>query len=131
MPDIKTKETIKDIKVLDKSANLAARMREACVRTKDIAPKGRSEQTDPVNDAEKGAENITYESGHIVFGAAQMARRKQAAKRRKQQKQEVQRSERQEAYHAYAQEEPSFTQATPAPSSGAQVEPVYSALVMV
>lgn len=29
MPDIKTKESIKDIKVLDKSASLAARMREA------------------------------------------------------------------------------------------------------
>ena len=72
MPDIKTKETIKDIKVLDKSANLAARMRETYVRTKAIAPKERSEQTDPVNDAEKGAESITYESGHIVFGAAQM-----------------------------------------------------------
>ena len=27
MPDIKTKETIKDIKALDKSANFAARLR--------------------------------------------------------------------------------------------------------
>lgn len=124
MPDIKTKETIKDIKVLDKSANLAARMREAYIRTKDIAPKERSEQTDPVNDAEKGAENITYESGHIVFGAAQMAHRKQAAKRREQKQQEVQRYERQEPYHAYAQEESIYTQTTPAPSPGAQAMPV-------
>lgn len=122
MPDIKTKETFKDIKVLDKSANLAARMREAYIRTKDIAAKERSDQTDPVNDAEKGAENITYKSGHIVFGAAQVARRKQAAKHRERKQQEVQRSERQEPYYAYAQEEPIYMHATPAPSS-AQMEP--------
>lgn len=124
MLDIKTKETIKDIKVLDKSANLAARMREAYVRTKDIAPKDRSEQTDSVNDAEKGAESITYESGHIVFGAAQLAHRKHAAKRRGQKQQEVQRSERQEVYHAYAQEKTIFTQAIPDLSPETQMEPV-------
>ena len=42
MPDIKTKETIKDIKVLDKSANLAARMREAWIESEV-----RRKRTDP------------------------------------------------------------------------------------
>lgn len=37
MPNIKTKTTVKDIKVLDKGAELSKNMKNAFVRTKDKA----------------------------------------------------------------------------------------------
>lgn len=66
---IKTKTTVKDIKVLDKSAVAAQRMKEAYIRTKDKAEHGLyAEDGSPGEYASdrvsSGVENVTYEAVH-------------------------------------------------------------------
>jgi len=69
MKDIKTRETVKDIRTLDRSANMAGRMKNACVRTKEQAEQTqRTESDSPVGYAEdrttEKAQDITREVVH-------------------------------------------------------------------
>lgn len=76
MPKIKTRDTVKDIKALDKSAIAAERMKDAFVHTKEKAEHGYySEEGSP---GEYAADNITHaadratdESAHALNKAGQ------------------------------------------------------------
>ena len=69
MSKIKLRETVKDIKVLDKSQVAAEKMKDAFVRTKDKAEHGYySDGNSPSeyasDNVSNGVENITREAGH-------------------------------------------------------------------
>jgi hypothetical protein len=71
MGDIKTKNTLKDIKVLDKSIDTSARMKNAFIRTKD--EEQHSQQVDhnspskyATDSTTCGAENVAYKTGNQV-----------------------------------------------------------------
>jgi hypothetical protein len=66
---IKAREIVKDIKVLDKSVNVADKMKNAFIRTKDEAQHTQqSEHISPSeyanNNTTRGAKDTAYEAGH-------------------------------------------------------------------
>jgi hypothetical protein len=68
---IKTREIVKDIKMIDKAGNVADKMKNAYIRTKDEAQHTQqSEHSSPsdyaTDKATHGAENAVYETGHHV-----------------------------------------------------------------
>jgi hypothetical protein len=68
---IKTRESIKDIKVLDKSSNIADKMKNAYIRTKDEAQQTqKSEHNSPseyaTDNVDRGVEKAIYGTGHQV-----------------------------------------------------------------
>ena len=69
MPDIKTREIVKDVKVIDKAAVAGERMRSAFVRTKDQAENlmddGQASPSEYAEDKIRYAvEDTTREVGH-------------------------------------------------------------------
>ena len=71
MPEIKTRETVKDIKILDKAAVAGERMKHAFVRSKDTAQNLMDDgQVSPSEYAEDkikyAAEDVTYDTGHAI-----------------------------------------------------------------
>ena len=71
MPDIKTKDTVRDIKVIDKSAIAKESMKRAAIRAKDTAENLSDDgQVSPYEYAEDNikymAENTVDDAGHIV-----------------------------------------------------------------
>ena len=71
MPDIKTKDTVRDIKVIDKSAIAKESMKRAAIRAKDTAENLSDDgQVSPSEYAEDNikymAENTVDDAGHIV-----------------------------------------------------------------
>jgi hypothetical protein len=78
MPEIKTREKVKDIKVLDKAAVAGERMKQAFVRSKDQAENLLDDgQVSPSEYAEDkiryAAENVAEDVGHNVSGQAKKA----------------------------------------------------------
>lgn len=74
MKDIKTKEKKRDIRVLDKSANLSAKMKNGLARTKDQAKKLSDDgQASPSEYAEDniryGVENASHDTIYVARGA--------------------------------------------------------------
>ena len=75
MPDIKTREIVKDVKVIDKAAVAGERMRSAFVRTKDQAENlmddGQASPSEYAEDKIRYAvEDTTREVGHEAKNAA-------------------------------------------------------------
>ena len=71
MPEIKTKETVKDIKILDKAAVAGERMKQAFIRSKDTAQNLMDDgQVSPSEYAEDkikyAAEDVAYDTGHAI-----------------------------------------------------------------
>ena len=71
MPEIKTRETVKDIKILDKAAVAGERMKQAFIRSKDTAQNLMDDgQVSPSEYAEDkikyAAEEVTYDTGHTI-----------------------------------------------------------------
>lgn len=71
MKDIKKKSTVKDIKVLDKSASVSQRMKNAYIRTKTQAEQlGHNDSNNYVDDAGnsifESTEAVAQEAGHAV-----------------------------------------------------------------
>ena len=71
MKEIKTKQTLKDIKVLDKTADVSHRMKNAYIRTKDQAEQlGHDDNVNYVDDAgnsvREGAENVVRKTGNTA-----------------------------------------------------------------
>ena len=71
MPEIKTRETVKDIKVLDKAAVAGERMKQAFIRSKDTAENLMDDgQVSPSEYAEDKirymAEDAVHDTGHAV-----------------------------------------------------------------
>lgn len=71
MPDIKTKDTVRDIKVIDKSAVARESMKRAAIRAKDTAENLSDDgQVSPSEYAEDNikymAENTVDDAGHVV-----------------------------------------------------------------
>ena len=78
MPEIKTREKVKDIKVLDKAAIAGERMKQAFVRSKDQAENLLDDgQVSPSEYAEDkiryAAEDVADQVGHDVSGQAKKA----------------------------------------------------------
>lgn len=93
MKDIKKKSTVKDIKVLDKSANVSQRMKNAYIRTKAQAEQlGHNDSSNYVDDAGnsimENAEAIVREAGHTVGSYSKKANEK--VKERRELKQDTQ-----------------------------------------
>lgn len=71
MPEIKTRETVKDIKVLDKAAVAGERMKQVFIRSKDTAENLMDDgQVSPSEYAEDKiryiAEDVVHDTGHAV-----------------------------------------------------------------
>ena len=71
MKEIKTKQTLKDIKALDKTADVSRRMKNAYIRTKDQAEHlGHDDNGNYVDDAgnsiREGAKVVIQETGHTA-----------------------------------------------------------------
>ncbi len=71
MPEIKTREKVKDIKVLDKAAAAGERMKQAFVRSKDTAENLMDDgQVTPSEYAEDkiryAAEDVVHDTGHAI-----------------------------------------------------------------
>ena len=71
MPEIKTRETVKDIKILDKASVAGERMKQAFIRSKDTAQNLMDDgQVSPSEYAEDkikyAAEEVTYDTGHTI-----------------------------------------------------------------
>lgn len=71
MPDIKTKDTVRDIKVVDKSAIAKESMKRAAIRAKDTAENLSDDgQVSPSEYAEDNikymAEDTVDDAGHVV-----------------------------------------------------------------
>lgn len=71
MKEIKTKQTLKDIKALDKTADVSRRMKNAYIRTKDQAEHlGHDDNGNYVDDAgnsiREGAEIVIQQTGHTA-----------------------------------------------------------------
>lgn len=78
MPDIKTKDTVRDIKVIDKSAIAKESMKRAAIRAKDTAENLSDDgQVSPSEYAEDNikymAENTVDDAGHAVKKGADKA----------------------------------------------------------
>lgn len=81
MKDIKTKSTVKDIKVLDKSSDVSRRMKNAYIRTKEQAVQTpHDKNTNYVNDAgdsiRNGAETVVRQTGPTVRSLGRKAANK-------------------------------------------------------
>ena len=68
MPEIKTRETVKDIKILDKASVAGERMKQAFIRSKDTAQNLMDDgQVSPSEYAEDkikyAAEDVAYDTG--------------------------------------------------------------------
>ena len=71
MPEIKTRETVKDIKVLDKASVAGERMKQAFIRSKDTAQNLMDDgQVTPSEYAEDkiryAAEDVVHDAGHAI-----------------------------------------------------------------
>lgn len=71
MPEIKTKETVKDIRVLDKAAVAGERMKQVFIRSKDTAENLMDDgQISPSEYAEDkiryAAEDVVHDTGHAI-----------------------------------------------------------------
>ncbi|MBQ1330000.1 MAG: CHAP domain-containing protein [Mogibacterium sp.] len=71
MPEIKTRETVKDIKILDKASVAGERMKHAFIRSKDTAQNLMDDgQVSPSEYAEDKirytAEDVAYDTGHTI-----------------------------------------------------------------
>lgn len=71
MPEIKTRETVKDIKILDKASVAGERMKQAFIRSKDTAQNLMDDgQVSPSEYAEDkikyAAEDVAYDTGHAI-----------------------------------------------------------------
>ncbi len=71
MPEIKTRETVKDIKILDKASVAGERMKQAFIRSKDTAQNLMDDgQVSPSEYAEDKirytAEDVAYDTGHTI-----------------------------------------------------------------
>lgn len=71
MPEIKTRETVKNIKILDKAAVAGERMKQAFVRSKDTAQNLMDDgQVSPSEYAEDkikyAAEDVAHDTGHAI-----------------------------------------------------------------
>ena len=71
MPDIKTKETVKDIRILDKAAVAGERMKQVFIRSKDTAENLMDDgQISPSEYAEDkiryAAEDVVHDTGHAL-----------------------------------------------------------------
>lgn len=78
MPEIKTRETVKDIKVLDKAAVAGERMKQVFIRSKDTAENLMDDgQVSPSEYAEDKirymAEDVVHDTGHAVKKEADKA----------------------------------------------------------
>lgn len=78
MAKIKTRETVKDIKILDKSAEVSRHMKDAFVRAKDTAENlsddGQISPSEYAEDKIKyAAEDVAQEAGHAVSSGAKKA----------------------------------------------------------
>ena len=72
MPEIKTRETVKDIKILDKASVAGERMKQAFIRSKDTAQNLMDDgQVSPSEYAEDkiryAAEDVVHDTGHAIF----------------------------------------------------------------
>lgn len=68
---IKTREIIKDVKILDKTENATNKMKNAYIRTKDEAqqtqePENESPSEYATDNATRGAENVAYKTGYQI-----------------------------------------------------------------
>ncbi len=71
MPEIKTKETVKDIKILNKASVTGERMKQAFIRSKDTAQNLMDDgQVSPSEYAEDkiryAAEDVVHDTGHAI-----------------------------------------------------------------
>lgn len=71
MPEIKTRETVKDIKILDKASVAGERMKQTFIRSKDTAQNlmddGQVSPSEYAEDKIKYAvEDVTYDTGHAI-----------------------------------------------------------------
>lgn len=71
MPEIKTRETVKDIKILDKASVAGERMKQAFIRSKDTAQNLMDDgQVSPSEYAEDkiryAAEDVVHDTGHAI-----------------------------------------------------------------
>ena len=71
MPEIKTRETVKDIKILDKASVAGERMKQAFIRSKDTAQNLMDDgQVSPSEYAEDKiryvAEDVVHDTGHAI-----------------------------------------------------------------
>ena len=71
MPEIKTRETVKDIKILDKASVAGGRMKQAFIRSKDTAQNLMDDgQVSPSEYAEDkiryAAEDVVHDTGHAI-----------------------------------------------------------------
>lgn len=71
MPEIKTRETVKDIKILDKASVAGERMKQSFIRSKDTAQNLMDDgQVSPSEYAEDkikyAAEDVAYDTGHAI-----------------------------------------------------------------
>lgn len=78
MAKIKTRETVKDIKILDKSAEVSRHMKDAFVRAKDTAENlsddGQVSPSEYAEDKIKYAvEDVAHDAGHTVSSGAKKA----------------------------------------------------------
>ena len=78
MSKIKTRETVKNVKVLDKAAVASENMKKAFIRTKDqtqnLADDGQVSSTEYASDQmQYAAEDITQEVGHVATSGIQKA----------------------------------------------------------
>ncbi|MEA4961220.1 hypothetical protein [Lutispora sp.] len=81
MKEIKTKQTLKDIKALDKTADMSRRMKNAYIRTKDQAEHlGHDDNGNYVDDAgnsiREGAEIVIQQTGHTAGNYGKKALKK-------------------------------------------------------
>ena len=72
---IKTHETIKDIRALDKAGVAAARMKDAFVRTKDGATRAEQGERAHASPAEYAEDKITEKADNAVRGAAHQVKK--------------------------------------------------------
>lgn len=78
MPEIKTRETVKDIKILDKASVAGERMKQAFIRSKDTAQNLMDDgQVSPSEYAEDkiryAAEDVVHDTGHAIRKEADKA----------------------------------------------------------
>ena len=78
MSKIKTRETVKDIKILDKSAEVSRHMKDAFIRAKDTAENLSDDgQVSPSEYAEDkikyAADDVAHDAGHAVSSGTKKA----------------------------------------------------------
>lgn len=74
MPEIKTRERVKDIKTLDKSAVMGQRMKTAYIRSKEqVVGKQETEERNPNGYAEGKVQDAIHEGGQLGAYSAKLA----------------------------------------------------------